>query len=418
MPNIIKVAGVLFAPVLVISMTATGLAEAQTYEAPPTFRASDILAPDMVSGPHHKIAETVENDGVLNRFQVETPQGPLTVVGTDRLMIRLHEVEALQQMEEVKRGDVFVEALKNSAKAPLELAKGLITDTGQTISDVGKGAGDFFDSVGHSLFGSPSEEEAGTIETVVGYDAIKRKFAYEFGVDPYTNYEALQERLIELSRAALLGGITTKVAFAAIPNRAASITLRATSFSEGMRKLVRDTSPAELKQINAEKLAEMGVDDSVSELFLDHPHYSPTKKTYIVNALDQMTGAADRGIFLKRAALAPDEQMAFLMQRMAELMLSYHTTVAPAKRMVPAGRLVFLQRADGVAVGVVPLDHIIWRQTTAKRFAEMGAALDGIEGTTGKELWVEGTVSELFRENLTSQGWVIQEKARDKLESQ
>jgi hypothetical protein len=418
MPNIIKVAGVLFAPVLVISMTATGLAEAQTYEAPPTFRASDILAPDMVSGPHHKIAETVENDGVLNRFQVETPQGPLTVVGTDRLMIRLHEVEALQQMEEVKRGDVFVEALKNSAKAPLELAKGLITDTGQTISDVGKGAGDFFDSVGHSLFGSPSEEEAGTIETVVGYDAIKRKFAYEFGVDPYTNYEALQERLIELSRAALLGGITTKVAFAAIPNRAASITLRATSFSEGMRKLVRDTSPAELKQINAEKLAEMGVDDSVSELFLDHPHYSPTKKTYIVNALDQMTGAADRGIFLKRAALAPDEQMAFLMQRMAELMLSYHTTVAPAKRMVPAGRLVFLQRADGVAVGVVPLDHIIWRQTTAKRFAEMGAALDGIEGTTGKELWVEGTVSELFRENLTSQGWVIQEKARDKLEAQ
>lgn len=418
MPNIIKVAVVLFAPVLVISMTATGLAEAQTYEAPPTFRASDILAPDMVSGPHHKIAETVENDGVLNRFQVETPQGPLTVVGTDRLMIRLHEVEALQQMEEVKRGDVFVEALKNSAKAPLELAKGLITDTGQTISDVGKGAGDFFDSVGHSLFGSPSEEEAGTIETVVGYDAIKRKFAYEFGVDPYTNYEALQERLIELSRAALLGGITTKVAFAAIPNRAASITLRATSFSEGMRKLVRDTSPAELKQINAEKLAEMGVDDSVSELFLDHPHYSPTKKTYIVNALDQMTGAADRGIFLKRAALAPDEQMAFLMQRMAELMLSYHTTVAPAKRMVPAGRLVFLQRADGVAVGVVPLDHIIWRQTTAKRFAEMGAALDGIEGTTGKELWVEGTVSELFRENLTSQGWVIQEKARDKLEAQ
>jgi hypothetical protein len=48
----------------------------------------------------------------------------------------------------------------------------------------------------------------------------------------------------------------------------------------------------------------------------------------------------------------------------------------------------------------------------------MGAALDGIEGTTGKELWVEGTVSELFRENLTSQGWVIQEKARDKLEAQ
>ena len=418
MPHIAKIVGVLFAPVLLVTTTGTGLAETQTYETPPAFRASDILSPDIVNGPHYKIAEAVENDGVLNRYQVETPQGPLTVIGTDRLMIRLHEVDALQQMEEVERSDVFLEALKNSAKAPLDLAKGLITDTGQTVSDVGEGVGDFFDSVGHSLFGSPSEEEAGAIETVVGYDVIKRKFAYEFGVDPYSNYEALQERLIELSRAALLGGITTKVAFAAIPNRTASITLRATGFSEGMRKLVRDKSPPELKKINAEKLAKMGVDGSVAELFLDHPHYSPTKKTYIVNALDQMTGAADRGTFLKRAALAPDEQVAFLMQRMAELMLSYHTTVAPAKRLVTAGRLVFLQRADGVAVGVVPLDHIIWRKTTAQRMAEMGQALDGLEGTTGKELWVEGTVSQLFRENLASQGWVVQEKARDKLEVQ
>jgi hypothetical protein len=333
-------------------------------------------------------------------------------------MIRLHEVEALQQMEEVKRSDVFVEALKTSAKAPLELAKGLVTDPGQTVSDVGEGVGDFFGSVGHSLFGSPSEEEAGAIETVVGYDVIKRQYAYEFGVDPYTHYKALQERLIELSRAALVGGITTKVAFAAVPNRPASITLRATGFSEGMRKLVRDKSPAELKDINGERLAKMGVDGSVAELFLDHPHYSPTKKTYIVNALDQMTGVADRGNFIRRAALAPDEQMAFLMQRMAELMLSYHATVAPAKRLVSAGRLVFLQRADGVAVGVVPLDHVIWRRTTAERMAEMGQALDGLEGAAGKELWVEGTVSQLFRENLTSQGWVVQDKAGDKLESQ
>ena len=168
MLRIAKIAGVLFAPVLLVSMTGTGLAETQTYEAPPAFRASDILSPDIVSGPHHKIAEAVENDGVLNRYQVETPQGPLTVIGTDRLMIRLHEVDALQQMEKVERSDVFLEALKNSAKAPLELAKGLITDTGQTVSDVGEGVGDFFNSVGHSLFGSPSEEEASAIETVVG----------------------------------------------------------------------------------------------------------------------------------------------------------------------------------------------------------------------------------------------------------
>ena len=77
----------------------------------------------------------------------------------------------------------------------------------------------------------------------MGYDVIKRQFAYEFGVDPYTHYKALQERLIELSRVALVGGITTKVAFAAIPIDPASITLRATGFSEGMRRQGQKTPP-------------------------------------------------------------------------------------------------------------------------------------------------------------------------------
>ena len=49
-------------------------------------------------------------------------------------------------------------------------------------------------------------------------------------------YGEVRECLIELSRVALVGGITTKVAFAAIPIDPASITLTATGFSEGMRR--------------------------------------------------------------------------------------------------------------------------------------------------------------------------------------
>ena len=207
------------------------------------------------------------------------------------------------------------------------------------------------------------------------------------------------------------------MAFAAVPNRAASLTLRATGFSEGMRKLVRDKSTAELKELNAQKLTEMQVDAAIAETFLDHPHYSPSKKTYIVGALEQMTGAADRGAFLKRAVLAPDEQMAFLMQRLAELMAAYHASVSPAKRLLVAGSLVFLQQADGMAVSVVPLDHVIWRQSTAKKIAEMGALLDQTEGISGKAFWVEGTVSDAFRKNLESQGWDVQEKVGAKLEA-
>ena len=387
---------------------------AQSFETPPTFAASELLSPEILKGPHYTVQETVENDGVLNRYRVETPQGMLTVDSTDRLMIRLQEVEALQLMEEVERSEVFKEAFKKSLKAPLELAEGLVTDPIDTVGQVGEGIGTFFSSVGHSLFGGASEEEGSAIGTAVGYDVVKRQFAFQFGVDPYTHNELVQERLTELSRAAFLGGLPTGVALAAIPGAATTV-LRVTSFSEGMRKLLRDKSPAELKEINAEKLKQMQVEDSVAELFLEHPHYSPSKKTYLVAALERMKGVGGRGEFIRQAALAPDEPMAFFMQQQAQAMAAYHLNVAPVAVVIGFHNRSFMQRSDGTLVGVFPVDHIVLRKITAANASGIGREIDQSLGKVPRELWLTGTASTLFRDTLQAQGWQITEKAKDQL---
>ena len=391
-----------------------GQAQAQGFESPPSFAAADVLPPEVLKGPQYTVQQTVENDGVLNRYRVETPQGLLTVDSTDRLMIRLQEVEALQRMEEVKGSDVFKEAFKASLKAPVELAEGLVTAPMETVGEVGKGVGTFFSSVGHSLFGGASEEEESAVETAVGYDVIKRQFAYQFGVDPYTHNELVQERLTELSRAAFLGGLPTKVALAAIPGTATTV-LRATSFSEGMRKLLLEKSPAELKEINAAKLKDMQVEDSVAELFLEHPHYSPSKKTYIVAALERMKGVAGRGEFIRQAALAPDEPMAFFLQQQAQAMAAYHLNVAPVAVVIGFHNRAFMQRADGTLVGVFPVDHIVLRKITAQNASGIGREIDQSLGKVPRELWLTGTASPLFRETLQAEGWQITEKAKDRL---
>ncbi|HEX9770882.1 MAG TPA: hypothetical protein VGA50_17050 [Kiloniellales bacterium] len=391
-----------------------GEAQAQGYESPPSFAAADVLPPEILKGPHYTVQQTVENDGVLNRYRVETPQGLLTVDSTDRLMIRLQEVEALQRMEDVKRSEVFKEAFKASLKAPVELAEGLVTAPVETVAQVGKGVGTFFSSVGHSLFGGASEEEESAVETAVGYDVIKRQFAFQFGVDPYTHNELVQERLTELSRAAFLGGLPTKVALAAIPGTATTV-LRATSFSEGMRKLLLEKSPAELKEINAAKLKDMQVDDSVAGLFLEHPHYSPSKKTYIAAALEQMKGVAGRGEFIRQAALAPDEPMAFFLQQQAQAMAAYHLNVAPVAVVIGFHNRAFMQRADGTLVGVFPVDHIVLRKITAQNASGIGREIDQSLGKVPRELWLTGTASPLFRETLQAEGWQITEKAKDRL---
>ncbi|MCK5432914.1 MAG: hypothetical protein KAJ03_09230, partial [Gammaproteobacteria bacterium] len=39
---------------------------APTYEQPVQLRASEILSPDLVKGPHHQVDEKVVNDAYLN----------------------------------------------------------------------------------------------------------------------------------------------------------------------------------------------------------------------------------------------------------------------------------------------------------------------------------------------------------------
>ena len=46
-----------------------------------------------------------------------------------------------------------------------------------------KGTGQFLSNLGDSIFsGDPDQDNV--VKTVLGYDAAKRQFAFEFGIDP------------------------------------------------------------------------------------------------------------------------------------------------------------------------------------------------------------------------------------------
>ena len=127
----------------------------------------------------------------------------------------------------------------------------------ETGKGVATGIGHWFSDIGRSIVSDDPHQE-GTLKTAIGYAAAKRRFAYEFGVDPYSNYEPVQEALNEIALAAVGGGMTPKVAFGLIEKPIGSA-LRATGTFDTMKKLVRDKSPAELEDINEEKLKAMGV---------------------------------------------------------------------------------------------------------------------------------------------------------------
>jgi len=330
-------------------------------------------------------------------------------------LIRLQEIQAIRQLEELKGTEVYGTALKNGAMGPLKLAKGLVTAPIDTISNVGAGVGKWFGNIGHSLWGGASESEEGTFKTILGFDSVKRKYAFQFGVDPYSTFEPLRERLNDVSWTAFAGNMTVTVAFAAIGGPASTV-LKTTKFSNGMRGLIADKTAAELKDLNEAKLLAMGVHESLAEVFLEHPKYSPIEKTFLVGSLEHMTNVANRSFFIQVATLAQEESMAFYRRTQAEMMAGFHQKIAPVKRFVRLGNTPFLLTTKGTLVIPLPVDHIAWTQRLAHLVkVGLGKDLKDVVNYKDKELWVGGTISALARQNFEAQGWRVKEKVADQL---
>ena len=388
------------------------------FEAPPVFHTSKLFPGIVLTGSNYRIEEWVHNDGYLNVYRLTTPYGTFDVKSTALLNIRLQELHAIQQMEEIERGKAFEEALKKAATSPVRFAGAMLTEPITTTTGVFKGVGSWVSNVGHSIFGSPSEQEAGTFSTLVGYADAKRATAFRFGVDPYSSFKPLQAEISDIAQASFAGGLVVTVAFVPIPG-VGGLAVRGTKFGKQMNQRIRDNPPAELKRLNGRILRKMGVHDSMVRTFLDHPKYSPTRTTYLVASMERMNAVPGRSIMIERATLAQDETAAFYFEREAELMAAYHLNVAPARRVVQLGDFPAIQTAAGVLVVIFPFDHLAWTVDLASRAdgsADRAAAQ--IPDVTGKEVWVEGTVSLMARRNIEARGWTVRENVGQRLASQ
>ena len=67
----------------------------QRYETAPVLNASQILPPELLSGPNHRVQERVTNDGYLNTYQIDSKFGTFTAVSTAVLRKRIGEINAM-----------------------------------------------------------------------------------------------------------------------------------------------------------------------------------------------------------------------------------------------------------------------------------------------------------------------------------
>ena len=400
---------------MVVFQPALTIAADKGYESPQTLSAAKILPPELLSGPRHRVQEKVRNDGYLNIYTIDSKAGQLTAVSTAMLRKRVQEINALAAMEQIEKTSEYAAAIKEAGLGTLAGVKNLVTSPVQTVKGAASGLGSAFRRAGDAMSGPKrSEAEDSRVKDLIGFSKTKRENAYRFGVDVYTDNKVVQDRLDEISWAGYAGGLTWSAAMAAIPG-GAGLAFSVSEWNKRLNEIFRDTPPADLRRMNHEKLVKMGVPSEVADLFINNSVYSPRHQTVLVNALDQMTGVANRGAFVNFAALSENANVALFRQRQAEMYMGYHKKVGPIESFVPVGGLAAARTSSGTLVFNAPLDHQVWTEPMARYITGANQRVGELSGVTQKQLWVAGTVSPRARQELERLGWQVQDQSEARL---
>ncbi len=397
-----------------LSLIATALswpalaAEIPVVKPPVTLEAAKFVPADLMKGDVHQVRPEAVNDGYVTTYTLDTEWGALDAVSDYRLLVRIQETRALKMLDDMSRAGVFGDALVNGALAPVETVVDLVTDPVETVSDAAEGVGAWFGNVANALTSDDPHQE-GAVSAAVGWAGAKRAFAVELGVDPYTDWEPLQDALASVGRAAFAGGITAKVAMGkAAEGTALSTPILALNLTDTSRQMLIDNPPERLAETHRADLAELGVSEQAIAPFLENYHYSPMEKLQLVEALKRMEGAEGLEAYVTHATGAPDKRVARFMQQRAEMMARFHQEISPTSLV--ALRQTPLQRTqDDRLVGVFPLDYVPWTADLEVIVRTMSEDIDQMSDVAGKEMWFEGLVSPETRKALEAHDWVVKE---------
>lgn len=399
----------------VILLAFVANAEAAPFEDPPQLVASAILPAELLSGPNHHVDELVLSDGYLLHYGIRSEFGDMEVVSTAKLRKRIDEINAIARMAEAEATETFETAVRDAGKDTIQGIKNLVTSPVKTVSGAATGVSKLFGSAKESLFGSGrSENEDSRLESLVGFSKSKREYAYEFGVDAYSHNEILQERLDEISLTGFAGGLTATLLLAAIPG-GAGVAITVTNTTDLLNEALRDFSPADLRKMNRETLAAIGVSEAIAGLFIDNASYTPREQTAIVAALEGMSGVSNRSVFIEFAILADDNDVTDFRQRQIQMYAAYHNKIDPILDLIPIGQLVAARVRDGGLLIVAPVDLLVWTDKFASFATDATDLIRRNYGPPSMQIWLGGRATDLARTSLTALGWKVEEGADTRL---
>jgi hypothetical protein len=384
------------------------------FEELPELKASEILKPELLKGPHYVVRDPVPTASGANQFTIDSDFGVFEADGNEMLLQRLKEIDAIARLREVSRTDEFKNSLVAAAKSPLNSAKNIARDPAQAISNVPKGVMKFLGRAKQTVenVGKGSGErdvDGSRMKDAIGYSDKKRRIALQMGIDPYSSNTVLQKQLDDVAWASWAGGFTFSVATFPISGPVGAA-LTVTNLNSTVEDLLREKSPSELEQINRATFRAMGASASDIERILHGGAFTPTEATTFAVHLKSLKGVANRGAFVKVAAQKSTTEADALFCVYTAALMDQINEKTPLARIVMLRDFPICVAKDGTIIVALQWDYAAWTPGAASFTSEV----QEFAGKPGQNAHVfvglSGEVSPRLREELQKRGITIQDR--------
>lgn len=374
------------------------------YETWEPRKASDLLPAEVLSGPHHRVLETVGSFGYQHRYQVESDFGSFRVSGDSMLRRLLREIAALAALRAAIPDDT---SPPEGVAAPALLWE----DPVATVTALPDGP---FAIINRGNGRLAANGANGAAIPIAAVQEAKRDLAYRLSVDVYSSNAVLQRALNRAAWTAVVSGeeLSLEVHLpAGRPSDRRGDRLAA--------QILRDIGPKELRVENRRALALMGFPEPLIDRFLDHQLYSPRHRTIIVQALEALPEVAGRRRLVEAALGVTSETGALFYQQVAETLAAIQadSEAAPGKlaELVEFGGLILAYGEGGSGVLPLPLDCARWTGPFAHLMKQLATAHPRVGDGTKIQIWVTGRLSQRARDELAALGLEVVETVAEKI---
>jgi uncharacterized lipoprotein YbaY len=377
-------------------------------------RASEILPPELLSGPHHEVNEEVSIRGPQYFFVVDSDFGQFQAQGRARLRRLVREINAIAALKEVTKKKSFKDALTQSALDPVAALKELALNPVDTVTGIPKGIWTFVVTSKESLSQGRSQYEDRYIESLVTVSKYKRSYSAELGIDVYTSNPVVQEELNRLSWVAATANWAPTLLLMPVSGTGKRL-YTAFGWTETLNRIITETAPDILRHRNNKKLETMGIPGKLRGRFLSHKYYSPRNHTVITEYLASMKEVKEIELMIEQALRADSEIDAFTYQQIVEILAGYSRSVSPiiefrVHKGIPVG-----YAKNGSLVMGFPADFGLWTAFSEYLFEDFGKKQTVSEETKKPELWIFGEFSPRARRELGKLGISVTENVDAKV---